>query len=39
LEPNRVCKKCGQAFVFDAVHYAKTRQPAPQTCPACRRLR
>lgn len=39
LDNTATCKRCGQAFTFDAVFYARQRMPTPRTCPACRRRR
>ncbi len=39
LNHTATCKHCGQAFTFDAVHYARERMPAPRTCPSCRKQR
>jgi len=39
LDHTATRKRCAQAFVFDAVFYARQRMPPPRTCPACRRRR
>jgi hypothetical protein len=36
LDDLLACGRCGRAFRFDAVRYARERMIAPRTCPSCR---